>query len=309
MSSSCLRVFAAACALLPLVAASADAGLTAGSQLAGVYNLILAAQFDRAEAALRDACPPAPKEACQTLEAAAIWWRISIDPDNQSHDRALTAAAQTAIASATAWTKREPERGEAWFYLAAAHAPLVQWRVQRGHRVAAARDGKKIKDALETALRLDPSLEDAYFGIGMYHYYADVAPAYTKMLRWLLLLPGGNRQQGLREMVRASERGEMLKAEAEYQLHFVYLWYERQPRRALQILESLDRRYPSNPLFLERIADLHDRYLHDPRASAAAYRTLIDRAQHDRVYDSRGAEARASRALARLRVAIERRNF
>ena len=66
----------------------------------------------------------------------------------------------------------------------------------RGEQLAAARDGKRIKDALERALALDPALQDAYFGIGLYHYYADVAPAAFKMLRWLLLLPGGDRARG-----------------------------------------------------------------------------------------------------------------
>ena len=52
------------------------------------------------------------------------------------------------------------------------------------------------------ALALEPQLDDAWFGIGLYHYYADVAPAALKLLRMLLLLPGGDRNQGLAEMLR-----------------------------------------------------------------------------------------------------------
>ena len=48
--------------------------------------------------------------------------------------------------------------------------------------------------ALERAIALEPSLDDAYFGLGMYRYYADVAPAAAKILRFLLLLPGGRSQ-------------------------------------------------------------------------------------------------------------------
>src|SRR5204862_3750258 len=141
----------------------------------------------------------------------------------------LNARAAAAIAASEAWTSREPQRGEAWFYLAGAHAPLVQWRALRGQWLAAAREGGKIKTALERALALDPTLTDAYFGIGLYHYYADVAPAALKMLRWLLLLPGGDRDQGLREMLQARDGGALLRGEADYQLHWIYLWYEHQP--------------------------------------------------------------------------------
>ena len=99
------------------------------------------------------------------------------------------------------------DRAEAWFYLAAAYAPLVQWRVLRGDRLAAARDGNRIRSALERALDLDPTLHDAKFGIGLYHYYADVASAGAKILRWLLLLPGGDRVAGTARNARSSRPG------------------------------------------------------------------------------------------------------
>ena len=189
-------------------------------------------------------------------------------------------------------------RGEAWFYLAGAYAPLSQWRVLRGARVAAARDGKRIKDALERALALDSRLQDAWFGIGLYHYYADIAPAALKVLRFLLLLPGGDRVQGLQEMERARTRVELLRGEADYQLHWLYLWYEEQPLRALDLLRSLDERYPTNPLFLQRIADVEHVYFHDHLASANSWRALLDRATTKRVALPTLAQNRARIGLA-----------
>jgi hypothetical protein len=37
---------------------------------------------------------------------------------------------------------------------------------------------------------------------------------------------------------------------------------------------------------MQRIAETYDTYLHDDRASAAAWQTLADRASRDRVYDA-----------------------
>jgi tetratricopeptide (TPR) repeat protein len=258
-------------------ATAADASLTEGPRLAAIYDLILDARFDAARARMTETCPPAPREACRVLEVVAIWWRIQLNPNSRALDKTFQEAAASATAAAEAWTKREPNRGEAWFYLAGSHAPVVQWRVLRGQPLAAAREAKKIKEALERSLALDPSLQDAYFGIGVYHYYADVAPAALKFLRWLLLLPGGDREQGLREMLQGRNRGELLRGEADYQLHFVYLWYEHDSGRALQLLRALDRRYPSNPVFLQRIAEVQHEYLHDHAASAAAWQQLIAR--------------------------------
>jgi hypothetical protein len=289
---------AAVCALL--VPARGEAALTESARLAAVYDAILDARFDYAAKMLTATCPPAPAAACAVLEAVSIWWQIQVHPENRSRDRALEVAAADALAAASGWTRREPQRAEAWFYLAAAYGPLVQWHVLRGERIAAARDGKNIKDALERALRLDPALDDAYFGVGLYHYYADVAPTYAKLLRWLLFLPGGDRAQGLAEMLRARDRGGWLRGEADFQLHVLYLWYEQRPRDALDLLRSLDARYPRNPVFLERIAVVHDVYFHDLNASADAWRRLIARAQNGDVFDASAIVVHAQEKLRAL---------
>lgn len=287
-SSSAVRACSLlAVSLLVLVtAAPVRAALTAGAKLAAVYRSILAAQFDRAEADLKHTCPPAPTEACRVLDVVSLWWRIQIDPTNRSRDRLLNDRAEASIKGAEAWTKREPRNAEAWFYLAGSYAPLVQWQVLRGERLGAARNGNRVREALEETLKLDPSLADAQFGIGVYEYYADVAPAPAKLLRWFLFLPGGDRVKGLRAIEDTSRNGELMRDEAAFQLYQIDIWYERKPIEAIALLRSLDERYPTNPLFLQRIAETYDDYLHNARASVAAWQTLIDRARHDRVYDA-----------------------
>ena len=275
-----------------------DAALTEGARLAAVYDRILEAQFERVPTDLRAACPPAPLEACQALAVASSWWQILLDPENRGRDRRLEEQAAAAIAASEAWTRREPGRAEAWFYLAASYAPLVNWRVLRGEPLAAARDGNRIRIALERALEGDPALYDALFGIGLYHYYADVAPTAAKVLRWLFLLPGGDRVEGLREVLEARTKGQLLRGEADYQLHLLYLWYENKPVEAVEILQQLDGRYGSNPLFLARIAEIQSEYFHDHPASAAAWETLLERARTGRVAAAQNAEVRARLGLA-----------
>jgi tetratricopeptide (TPR) repeat protein len=252
--------------------------LSQAPALARIYNDILDARFDAAERQVREGCGGAPPVACEILATVAMWWRIQMDPAGTGLDNELRAGTDRAIAAAQEWTKREPRRGEAWFYLGAAYAVRVQLRALRGERLAAARDGKRIKDALERALELDPSIEDAHFGIGLYHYYADIAPAALKLLRWLLLLPGGDREEGLAEMLQTRDRGELLRGEADYQLHLVYLWYEKQPDRALALLDELCTRYPHNPFFPARVAEVREVYYHDSAASLSDYESLLSEA-------------------------------
>jgi TolA-binding protein len=296
-------VLRAACPVLGAVALGAVAlasnDLTGVDGLARAYDLLLNADFARAESELERACPPAPREACDVMAATITWWRIQLDPEDRSLDEQFSEQADRAIASTDAWAAREPQLAEAQFYNGAAYAVRVQWRVLRDQKLSAARDGKRIKQALDRAIALDPGLEDAYFGLGLYQYYADVAPAAAKVLRFLLLLPGGNRAEGLARMERARTAGRLLQGEADYQLQIVYLWYEKRLDRAVGLLTSLRDRYPGNPLFAADLADVQDRYQHDITASLTTWRELISAARDGRVNEPALAEAQARLGAAR----------
>ena len=306
-----MRSWCAAVAVALVFAADPSASTTFGSRrqsppifrgeeaLARVYDFILEARFDQVDAELRRACGPAPAEACDVLGATALWWRILLDPESRTLDEEFNASVERAIRTTEAWVERAPEDPEAWFYMGGAYAARVQWRVLREERLAAARDGKRIKQALEHAIALDPRLDDAYFGIGLYKYYADVAPAAARLLRFLLLLPGGDRDEGLEEMLRARNRGRLLQGEADYQLHLIYLWYEERPDRALELLQGLQRQFPANPLFLIQIAEIQESYQHDITASLATWRMLLAMAREQRVNAAALAEARAHLGVAR----------
>jgi tetratricopeptide (TPR) repeat protein len=268
--------------------------------LVRAYDFILEGRFDQVDAELRRACGPAPIEACHVLDATALWWHILLDPTNPALDPAFSASVDRAIRATEAWTERAPTDPEAWFYLGGAYAARVQWRVLRGEKLSAARDGKRIKQALEQALELDPLLEDAHFGIGLYKYYADVAPAAAKFLRFLLLLPGGDRDEGLAEMLRARSRGRLLQGEADYQLHVIYLWYERQPDRALELLRGLKSRYPANPLFTILLAEILDAYKHDITASLETWRSLLASTKDPGTTNVAVAEVQARLGMARM---------
>jgi len=300
---------AVACAIVVLLlgvpvegsaAGQPESSLTGAPQLLRAYDAIFDARFDEVPQLLLRTCPPAPSEACQVLDVVSLWWQIQLDPLSKARDPQFQSKAEAAIASTEAWARREPQRAEAWFYVGGAYGARAQWRIFRGERLGAARDGKQIKEALEKALALDPRLQEAYFGIGLYHYYADVAPTAAKMLRWLLWLPGGNKVQGMKEMLRARENSPLLRDEGDYQLHDIYLWYERQPQRGLELLTDLRQRHPRNPLFLQLIAEVQDKYLHDSTASLRSWEVLLDAARARRVAYPELAETRA-----RLGAALE----
>ena len=273
-------------------------GLTAPAEVSRAYDAIFDARFTDVPPLLAQTCPPVPRETCRLLEAVSLWWQIQLDPYNRTRDAAFESRIEAAIAAIEAWTTREPNRAEAWFYLGGAYGARVQLRVLRGSRLAAARDGARIKESLERALALDPGMADAFFGIGLYHYYAAVAPPAARMLRWLLLLPGGDRAGGLDEMRRARESGLLVRDEADYQLHIIDVWYEKQYQRALEYLVALTARHPRNPHFRQASAEILDFYIDDTAASLRTWQSLLDAARRREVEFPEMAEVSARLGVA-----------
>jgi hypothetical protein len=277
----------------------ATVGLTESFALSQAYDAVLNADFTEVGVRVSPACATAPAW-CSVMQAVSQWWEISLDPDDRRQDAAFNRQVASALAASERWTEAEPRRAEAWFALGASYGVRAQFRVARQERLAAARDGKQIKMALERALTLDPSMHDAKFGLGMYRYYADVAPTALRFLRWLLLLPGGNRRAGLLQMQDAREHGVVIQGEADYQLHLIYLWYEHRSHDALALIRRLEDRYPRNPLFALIEANIHDTYFHDQKTSEAVLRALITRAEAAQVNAPTLALRRARTALASI---------
>ena len=290
-----LLALVAGLAILLAVPSSVAAGpqIPYSEALGRAYDAVLDARFADVEPELQRACGPAPAEACELVRVTALWWRIQLDPFNKALDGPFRQRMDAVIDAMLRWTEREPKRADAWLFLGAAYGVRVQFRVLRTERLSAARDGKRIKDALERSLSLDPRLQDAFFGIGVYHYYADLGPAALKLVRWLLFLPGGNRAQGLREMLQAADRGELLRGEANYQIALVYLWYEHNVDGALKLLNDLCTRYPHNPIFIQSIAEVYDVYLHDHASALDWWRQMFNLARQRQLSFPEMAEARA----------------
>ncbi len=278
------RLRAAAVLLLIVAPAPAGAaGLTSPEPLAKAYDLILDARFGEAEQQLTAACPPAPRPACDVIGAVNEYWRLLLDPEDTSRDAPLLARINVAIGAAEAWVAREPKRADAWFYLGGAYGTRVLLRGHRGQYLAAARDGKRIHDSLQLAISLDPTIGDAYFGLGLYHYYAAIAPRAARILSMLMFLPGGDRAGGLKEMEQTRSKGLLLRGEADYQLHLIYLWYEKQATTALGLIEGLRARHPHNPVFYLRLAEVQANYIGNHQAALQTYRSMLDASRAGRI--------------------------
>lgn len=108
-----------------------------------------------------------------------------------------------------------------------------------------AQETANIWSYLETAKSIDPNNYDVDFLMGLLHYHIDHFPGMTGFLSSLLITEG-NREKGLHEIQTAAQKGYLLREMARAELVSVYLNYEKQPTKALPILQDLRNKFPNN---------------------------------------------------------------
>jgi tetratricopeptide (TPR) repeat protein len=217
------------------------------------------------------------------LEGEALWWHIwcssaefkygmtyprhraKLPADQHYLD---LAAKVSALAAAQIATHETPE---AQFYAGMGAALDARIYGLRAENRNAARAGVHAREHLLRAIALDPTLADADLGLGLYNYYADTLSSLARVLHFFMGIPGGSKQEGIRQLQHAMADGVLTPAEARFYLAINLHNYEQKYEQALQIAQPLTEKYPANPLLQLVVGDLYAK-LGRKEAAAERYR-------------------------------------
>jgi tetratricopeptide (TPR) repeat protein len=277
-------------------------------------NKLMDGDFDHAMEIFRQIQKSDPESPLgYLLEADANWWKIYlteanlIDPDvfealseaATPYDGDFRRLDELAIRKAETRIHAHQDQARSYFYEGVAYGLRARLEALRDHALATARAGKRLRSSSLAALKLDPNLNDAYFGVGLYNYFVDTLPTYVKMLRFLILLPGGDRLVGLRQMQEAMEKGQLVTSEAKFHLAKNYSRsIDRQFARSLELFRQMEQQYPHNPLW-KLLAGSIDLRMGDVKEGEALYRQVIDETANSRSEIWKPLHQQAERALAR----------
>ena len=132
-----------------------------------------------------------------------------------------------------------------------------------------ARVGVKGRAEMLRALELDPQMADASAVLGIYNYYVDTLSPIVKLLRIFMGIPGGSKENGVKQLRVGMDQGVLMAVDARFILARALRQYDQKYEQALSVAEPLVVRYPSNPIFLLLLGNLNAEL--DRNANAAQY--------------------------------------
>jgi hypothetical protein len=247
-------------------------------------DLVYDGAFSAAEARLRALADAHPEDPVGPyLQALAREWRLEQAPQSHALDPEVLALAERALALADDCLRRDGGDGRALLARGAAHAIKSRLALFRVEKKDAAREAVAMREALLRARAAGVEATDVDFGLGLYDYYAETLPRLYRLLRFLVGIPGGNRERGLDAICRVARGGSLFHTtEARVQMFEILSDYERRPDGALHWIREIWRQYPGWPLWGLKLAEL----LRDPLGlygeSAAVAREILATAEEGR---------------------------
>lgn len=217
------------------------------------------------------------------LEAEARWWQIYCEtctikwnmidawpqPRRVADDSYLTISDKV-VQLAEAHIAKD-DSAEMELYAGLGWMLRARLLALRNQRLATARAGVAAREHFVRCLQLDPGMADAETGMGIYNYYVDTLSAMAKVLRFVMGIPGGSKQEGIRQLQTAMQKGVLTQVTARFYLAKNQRTFELDYAGAIETMMPLVAQYPENPMFQLILGDSEAK-LNRKELAAASFR-------------------------------------
>ena len=212
-----------------------------------IYNL----QYSAAESTFKVVAKEYPKSAAGLFfDAMIVWWKIMPDLMNERYDDILIDKLENTIDYCDELLEKNPNNSEALFFKGGALGFRGRLYIYRESWIKAALDGKDALPLIKEAYKCDPNNIDVQLGFGIYNYYIDFIPQKYPVVKPIVsLFPKGDKQKGLKQLNYVADRGKYANYETQYFLTSIYYQYEKNNKKALEIINNLLVKFSNNPAF------------------------------------------------------------
>jgi tetratricopeptide (TPR) repeat protein len=212
-----------------------------------IYNI----KLTKAEKTFRSVMADYPQHPAGRFFLAMIdWWKILLDPDNESYDEIFFQKLEDVIYQCDQLLDNNPKNVDALFFKGGSIGFRGRLRAFRESWLKAADDGREALPIVEEAASLDPNNMDVQLGFGIYNYYAAVIPNENPLIKPLMIFfPDGDKEKGIQQLKNTAFNGKFAKYEARYFLMTLYYRYENNSIAADDYAKLLQDDFPDNPVF------------------------------------------------------------
>ncbi len=215
----------------------------------GVYSL----DFPTAEKNIQRVFASYPDHPFGHFGNAMIAWsryEYEFETSDDNQRRVFERILDDSIQGIKRWIKTHPDDPNAYMGLGALYGLRAMFSMRTRRWVTAYFSGRRAISNLEHSLQLDPSYYDAFFGLGIYQYFAGTLPDVIKILAKIVAIKG-NPAEGVRQLNVARQKAKFTADSAKLILIEVQNtrnspYYD--PQKSLQFIRDLRAKYPHNPL-------------------------------------------------------------
>ncbi len=195
------------------------------------------------------------------------------DPIEAGVDKAFRDHIAQSKTKAQKLVDRAPNDPDALYFLGAVYGVLAGYEASAGRKfMSALRNGSRCHELHQRAVKLRPDAYDTYLSIGLYNYVVGSLPGFVRFLVGVIGIRG-DKEQGVRELRMAAEKGLYNQDDAAVMLLAVYQ-REGKPQEALPLLEKLSAKYTRNYLIRLEMASTLNR-LGRASDACAAFESLL----------------------------------
>lgn len=215
----------------------------------GVYSL----DFDLANENIEKVFALYPDHPFAHFGNAMIAWsryeyeyELSDDAQRKRFEKIL----DDSIAGIKRWIKQNPDDPNGYMGIGALYGLRAMFSMRTRSWVTAYFSGRRAISNLEKSMKLDPTYYDAYFGLGIYNYFAGTLPNVIKVLAKIVAIKG-DVGEGVRQLNIAREKATFTSDSAkliliEVQNNRMSPYYA--PDKSLEYINQLHAKFPANPL-------------------------------------------------------------
>ncbi|MBO7238722.1 MAG: hypothetical protein J6U96_05570 [Elusimicrobiaceae bacterium] len=215
----------------------------------GVYNL----DFDTANENIQQVFKKYPDHPFGHFGNAMVAWaryEYEFELSDSAQQKKFEKILDDSIDGIKHWMKAHPNDPNAYMGMGALQGLRAMFSMRTRSWITAYFAGRKAISNLEKSMELDPTYYDAYFGLGIYNYFAGTLPSVIKVLARIVAIKG-DVAQGVKQLNIAREKATFTSDSAkliliEVQNNRLSPFYA--PDKSLEYINQLHAKFPTNPL-------------------------------------------------------------